>query len=59
MNQESCSEPTAYRPLKNPVQMQTLHPLDREKQEPHLGMELGIVETRLGAGVPEEETSLC
>jgi hypothetical protein len=52
MNQESCSEPTAYSPLKNPVQMQTLHPLDREKQEPHLGMELGIVETRLGAGVP-------
>lgn len=39
--------------------MQTLRPLYREKQEPHLGMELVIVETRLGAGVPEEETSLC
>lgn len=59
VNQESCSKPTAYRPLKNPVQMQTLRPLYREKQEPHLGMELVIVETRLGAGVPEEETSLC
>lgn len=39
--------------------MQTLCPLDREKLEPHLGMEQVIVEIRLGAGVPEEETSLC
>lgn len=39
--------------------MQTLCPLDREKLEPRLGTEQVIVETRLGAGVPEEEASLC
>lgn len=38
--------------------MQTFRPLDREKQELSLGMELVIVETRLGAGVSKEETSL-